>query len=429
MSPSKFSGVTLRTGDQVKILMPGGGGYGDPRATRPRRSCGATSRRGSSARRRRARSTASTGRRPDVGEWKAGEISYLKANRAACALCGHPIAIRYWGAEVNGVEQTFCSPDHERLYHDYWLPRYGAKAKEVPDMTRKPVLSQEAPQPSGRLLAGDRRGRLPLPRRPGPVRRRGRRASATTIAEQVRQVLENLDAVARAAGGSLQQRGSLRDVHQRHGALRRDGRRVPRASSPSRCRRARRSSPTSSASTSRATRSSGSATDGGRRPRSTRRSRRSTWTRSSATSRGCRATATSTGSPSGPHIKTHKLPAIAHMQLPRGRGRDHLPEARRGRGDGGRRPARHPAHVPARRRREGRAARGARRRGRRRGRRRLGRRSPAALSPALAARGRRGRLPRRVSTPASRAPACRRREAPPTSPSSSTRCPGCASTG
>ena len=32
MSPSKFSGVTLRTGDQVKILMPGGGGYGDPLA-------------------------------------------------------------------------------------------------------------------------------------------------------------------------------------------------------------------------------------------------------------------------------------------------------------------------------------------------------------------------------------------------------------
>ena len=38
MSPSKFSGVTLREGDQVKILMPGGGGYGDP----PR---GATARR------------------------------------------------------------------------------------------------------------------------------------------------------------------------------------------------------------------------------------------------------------------------------------------------------------------------------------------------------------------------------------------------
>jgi len=32
MSPSKFSGVMLHDGDQVKILMPGGGGYGDPLA-------------------------------------------------------------------------------------------------------------------------------------------------------------------------------------------------------------------------------------------------------------------------------------------------------------------------------------------------------------------------------------------------------------
>jgi N-methylhydantoinase B len=30
ISPSKFSGVTLREGDQVRIRMPGGGGYGDP---------------------------------------------------------------------------------------------------------------------------------------------------------------------------------------------------------------------------------------------------------------------------------------------------------------------------------------------------------------------------------------------------------------
>ncbi len=32
MSPSKFSGVSLHAGDQVKIVMPGGGGYGDPLA-------------------------------------------------------------------------------------------------------------------------------------------------------------------------------------------------------------------------------------------------------------------------------------------------------------------------------------------------------------------------------------------------------------
>ena len=34
-SPSKFSGITLRPGDQVKLIMPGGGGYGPPDARDP----------------------------------------------------------------------------------------------------------------------------------------------------------------------------------------------------------------------------------------------------------------------------------------------------------------------------------------------------------------------------------------------------------
>lgn len=62
-----------------------------------------------------------------LGEWKEREISYLKANRDACDLCGHPIAVRYWAAEVEGAERMFCSPEHERLYLTYWLPRYGRK--------------------------------------------------------------------------------------------------------------------------------------------------------------------------------------------------------------------------------------------------------------------------------------------------------------
>ena len=62
-----------------------------------------------------------------MGEWQTAEISYLKANRNACDLCGHRIAVRYWGAAVGGAPKMFCSPQHERLYHDYWLPRYGAK--------------------------------------------------------------------------------------------------------------------------------------------------------------------------------------------------------------------------------------------------------------------------------------------------------------
>ncbi len=32
MSPSKFSGIRLHPGDQVRLAMPGGGGYGDPLA-------------------------------------------------------------------------------------------------------------------------------------------------------------------------------------------------------------------------------------------------------------------------------------------------------------------------------------------------------------------------------------------------------------
>ena len=60
-----------------------------------------------------------------MGEWKANEISYIKANREACTFCGHPIATRYWSASVDGRPQAFCSPEHERLYYDYWVPRYG----------------------------------------------------------------------------------------------------------------------------------------------------------------------------------------------------------------------------------------------------------------------------------------------------------------
>lgn len=63
-----------------------------------------------------------------MGSWELNEISYLKANRAACELCGHPIARRYWAAGSGEEKRMFCSPAHEQLYHSYWLPRYGPKA-------------------------------------------------------------------------------------------------------------------------------------------------------------------------------------------------------------------------------------------------------------------------------------------------------------
>jgi 2-iminobutanoate/2-iminopropanoate deaminase len=70
-------------------------------------------------------------------------------------------------------------------------------------MTRTPVLTQDAPQPSGGYSQGIVAGGFLYLAGQGPFDASGNRAG-TTIAEQVRQVLENLDAVARAAGGSLQ---------------------------------------------------------------------------------------------------------------------------------------------------------------------------------------------------------------------------------
>jgi reactive intermediate/imine deaminase len=70
-------------------------------------------------------------------------------------------------------------------------------------MARTPVLSPDAPPPSGGYSQGILAGELLFLSGQGPYDSSGNRVG-TTIAEQVRQVLENLDAVARAAGGSLQ---------------------------------------------------------------------------------------------------------------------------------------------------------------------------------------------------------------------------------
>jgi 2-iminobutanoate/2-iminopropanoate deaminase len=69
-------------------------------------------------------------------------------------------------------------------------------------MPRSPVRSQEAPPPSGGYSQGIVVGELLFLAGQGPYDSSGNRVGST-VSEQVRQVLENLDAVARAAGGSL----------------------------------------------------------------------------------------------------------------------------------------------------------------------------------------------------------------------------------
>ena len=69
-------------------------------------------------------------------------------------------------------------------------------------MTRTSVLSHEAPPPSGGYSQGIVAGGFLYLSGQGPYDASGARVGET-VAEQVRQVLENLDAVARAAGASL----------------------------------------------------------------------------------------------------------------------------------------------------------------------------------------------------------------------------------
>ena len=70
-------------------------------------------------------------------------------------------------------------------------------------MARTPVLSPDAPAPSGGYSQGIVAGDFLYLSGQGPYDSSGARVG-TTIAEQVRQVLANLDAVARAAGATLQ---------------------------------------------------------------------------------------------------------------------------------------------------------------------------------------------------------------------------------
>ena len=69
-------------------------------------------------------------------------------------------------------------------------------------MPRTPVLSEAAPAPSGGYSQAIRAGDFLFLSGQGPYDAAGERVGVS-IAEQVRQVLQNLDAVARADGSSL----------------------------------------------------------------------------------------------------------------------------------------------------------------------------------------------------------------------------------
>jgi hypothetical protein len=53
------------------------------------------------------------------GEWIVPPVSYVAPSRRFCALCGRPIARRYWRAKIGEREEVFCEPAHARLYTTY----------------------------------------------------------------------------------------------------------------------------------------------------------------------------------------------------------------------------------------------------------------------------------------------------------------------
>jgi len=62
-----------------------------------------------------------------MGEWQErGRASdYLNQRDVDCVFCGKLIPRRAWVSTREGHELIFCDPECERLYQDYWLPRYG----------------------------------------------------------------------------------------------------------------------------------------------------------------------------------------------------------------------------------------------------------------------------------------------------------------
>jgi ribosome-binding protein aMBF1 (putative translation factor) len=62
-------------------------------------------------------------------EWqiRGGASNYMDPYSLDCKVCGKTIPTRAWIVVLHGEELVFCDPDCERLYHDYWLPKYGSK--------------------------------------------------------------------------------------------------------------------------------------------------------------------------------------------------------------------------------------------------------------------------------------------------------------
>lgn len=67
-----------------------------------------------------------------MSEWqdRGAARQYMNPSALNCKVCGKTIPTRAWVVRIDDHELIFCDPDCERLYHDYWLPRYGHQIED-----------------------------------------------------------------------------------------------------------------------------------------------------------------------------------------------------------------------------------------------------------------------------------------------------------
>lgn len=57
--------------------------------------------------------------------WKRRNNLWYETKIINCNLCGQMIPKDTWVAIIDGEGLTFCSPDCEKMYKQYWAPKYG----------------------------------------------------------------------------------------------------------------------------------------------------------------------------------------------------------------------------------------------------------------------------------------------------------------
>ena len=57
-----------------------------------------------------------------MGHWQDNTASWYEQQMTYCTLCGRLVPKHLWIARIHEEPKTFCSPECEDLYRDYWLP-------------------------------------------------------------------------------------------------------------------------------------------------------------------------------------------------------------------------------------------------------------------------------------------------------------------